>query len=518
VTEPLAARQPELWVREISGLEPRRIPGTEGATLPFWKPDSSRIGFFTRGKLNTVAVDGGRIHTVCDASDGRGGTWNREDVIVFADSAQGPLKRVKAGGGDPLPVTTLDPAQQESGHRYPTFLPDGQHFLFTVLPPNPQKYSVAVGGLDGTRAAIGSFEHAPTYVEPGYLLFTRRDVLVAHRFNAHTRTLGEEIVPLDEVPSLVQGEWNGAPAVSVSDTGALLYMASPVPKTRMAWTDAAGKELERLPLPPAFYNSPVISPDGTLAAVIRSETPRSSSIWLVDLAGRRDPQPVTTAPGRSFAPVWSHDGRRIFFSNDREGRERIYAKDIASGGSESVVHESPALFKQVTSVTPDGKWLVVQELVSQTDLYLVPIGGGAKPSPLVQTPAMEVQGRISPDGRWLLYTSDKSRQFELYIDAFPGRGHEVQLTTEGGAVEAIWHKDSRQILLVSSTGLWVVDLITGVDARPGTRRRLDLPIRRGFFGADVTRDFQRFLFCLADESDFTSTLTHAVGWDRALRK
>src|SRR5260221_10761474 len=152
------------------------IAGTEEAFLPFWAPDSRRIGFFMQGKLKTVALDTGAITIVCDTTEGRGATWNASDVIVFAPNAQGRLMRVSANGGEPQPVTTLDAGRHQVAHRFPWFLPDGRHFLFTALPSRNGKFETWVGSLDGSDTKVlMTAESAAIYAEPGYLLFMSRN-------------------------------------------------------------------------------------------------------------------------------------------------------------------------------------------------------------------------------------------------------------------------------------------------------------------------------------------------------
>ncbi|HEX7779776.1 MAG TPA: protein kinase, partial [Vicinamibacterales bacterium] len=170
----------QLWLRPVNALAAQRLENTTGAYLPFWSPDSRRLGFFADGKLKTIGVDGGRPDVICDAPTGRGGTWNARGDIVFAPAAAGGLFRVSANGGDPTPVTTLDAGAKETGHRFPQFLPDGEHFLYAALPVRAGKFNIFVGSLGtGAREPLAQMENVPVFAEPGYLLFLRKGVLVA---------------------------------------------------------------------------------------------------------------------------------------------------------------------------------------------------------------------------------------------------------------------------------------------------------------------------------------------------
>src|SRR5205807_1706181 len=141
----------ELWVRPVDELAARRVEGTKGASLPFWSPDSRSIAFFANGKLSRVEVAGGRPKVLCNAADGRGGSWSREDVIVFAPALTSPLMQMPSHGGEPKPLTALDRARQEISHRWPSFLPDGWHFLYLVRTENPQDSGVYLGSIAGER-------------------------------------------------------------------------------------------------------------------------------------------------------------------------------------------------------------------------------------------------------------------------------------------------------------------------------------------------------------------------------
>ena len=243
-----------LWLRPVNALTAQRLENTVGAFLPFWSPDSRRLGFFANGKLKTIAVDGGRPNVICDAPTGRGGTWSARGDIVFAPAAAGGLFRVSANGGDPAPVTTLDPAAKETGHRFPQFLPDGDHFLFAALPVRAGKFNVSIGSLSGgAREPLAQLENVPVFAEPGYLLFLRKGVLVAQPFDPRARTLSGEPAPLGDVPaSPTSGaNYTAAHAASVSADGTLAYLTEPSINTRLVWSDRTGSEVGAVTFSPA---------------------------------------------------------------------------------------------------------------------------------------------------------------------------------------------------------------------------------------------------------------------------
>ncbi len=175
-------------------------------SLPFWSPESSRIGFFADRKLKTVSAAGGAADFICDAPFGRGGTWSSSSVIVFAPDASGPLHRVSANGGTSTPVTALDAARSESGHRFPLFLPDGEQFLYAAVPEKDGAYEILAGSLKdpSVRKRIGALEPAPVYAEPGFLAFARQGVLAAQPFDVEALQLTGEAMSLGDRPGVAR--------------------------------------------------------------------------------------------------------------------------------------------------------------------------------------------------------------------------------------------------------------------------------------------------------------------------
>ena len=202
----------KLWTRDLASMDARPMAGTEMGHLPFWSPDSRQIAFFTADKLKKVPAGGGTVETLCDAKDGRGGTWGTQNVIVFAPANAGALQSVSANGGDPKSATSLDATRGETGHRFPWFLPDGRHFLFAALPPKNQKFDLYVGTLDSPSVQlVTSSEGAAVYAEPGYLLFARKNVLVAQPFDARALKVSGEPMAIGDAPSSMGALYLGRP-------------------------------------------------------------------------------------------------------------------------------------------------------------------------------------------------------------------------------------------------------------------------------------------------------------------
>ena len=510
----------QLWVRAAGDLSPRRLPGTDGAQLPFWSPDSRHLGFFAGGQLKTVPVEGGRVKVLCSASDGQGGTWNAADVIVFAQTIGGPLMRVSATGGVPTPVTTLDAVKREAGHRFPSFLPDGDHFLFVVFPARDLRHDVAIGSLtSSSRESLAAFETAPIYAPPGYLLFTRRGELVAQPFDQNSRRLSGEPIPLDDAPGGVAFNSTAGPVVTVSSNGLLGYVSEPPIKTRLVWLDASGTWTDTIDAPPAHYREVNISPDGKRAAVVRQELPTESTIWLLDLV--HGGMTVTSARGRNWSPAWAPDSARLFFSSNRGGSEQIYVKNIDDRATERTTF-LPRLTSQQPASVSRADELIFQVLspVTNMDIWRVALAGPDRtPKSLIQTRSIERNARISPDGRWLADSSTVTGREEIWMAPFPTPDKNVQITFFGAQL-VTWRQDSRQLMVIGTAGPFLVDVTPGnalIANRP--RPFFTGPSPTGsILTGDISPDFKRFLAAVREGSATRPSLTIVTGWAGALAK
>ncbi len=512
---------PELWVRSLDSMTVRRLDDANGAELPFWSPDSRRIGFFTRTKLKTIAASGGRAEVLCDAPNGRGAAWSPANIIVFAPDASGALFRVPASGGTPEPVTTLDAAKKEFGHRFPVFLPDGDHFLFAALPGKGGKFDIFAGSLtDTSRTFVGSMESAPVYAEPGWLLYARQGVLAAQPFDPGTRTISGDPVPLEDEPTNILNpatSFTAGRATSISRTGSLAYFSLPSVNTAATWYDANGQSTGTLNLPLGQYEAAAISPDGAHAVVVRSTSPSESALWLVDLA-RGSASPLSTGRGRNDAPVWSPDGKRVAFAADRDGPQDLYVKSIDDASPEQPLFRSEVLFKNPSAWSADGQWIVVTQSDADTsrNVWLLPASGGDLKS-LVRGPTRDYGGPISPDGRWIAYRSEATGRVELYVQSFPEPSRRVQVSQQGVS-NVWWTRDGRHLVFLDGNlrNLWRVDVEPGATFRASPPKRI-ATLPPGIVWVDAMPDRQRFL-ALAPERTGIGSVTVVQHWRAALDK
>jgi Tol biopolymer transport system component len=511
----------QLWVRSLETMTARRLEEGDGASLPFWSPDSRRIGFFTLNKLKTIAAAGGRAETLCDAPGPRGAAWSPSNVIVFAPDFNGPLYRIPAGGGTPVAATTLDASRKEFGHRFPTFLPDGRHFLYAALPGKGGKFDIFAGSLeDQTRVLVGAMESAPVYAAPGWLLHARQGVLAAQPFDAKTLKLTGDPVTLEDEPTRILDpatSFTAGRVTSVSLAGSLAYFSAPSNRSTPLWIDSGGRNLGTLNVPPGHYETAAISPDGSQAVLVKSTSPSESSLWLVDL-NRGGATPLTSGRGRNDAPAWAPDGKRVVFATDRDGPQDFFVKTVADAAPEKALFHSDLPFKNPVSWSGDGKWIVVTQLDPDTsqNIWLLPAAGGDL-KPYVRGPTRDIGGLVSPDGRWLAYSAEDTGRFELYVQSFPEPGKRVQVSREGASV-SWWTRDGRQLLYLDGAyrTLWRVDVEPGAAIRFGTPAKIaTLPV--DIVGIDAMPDRQKFL-AIVPERAGAGSVTVVQNWLLALGK
>jgi len=469
----------QLWVRMLDSTQAREVEGASDALMPFWSPDSTRIGFFTgSGKLKTFDLSSGRVLEICDAELGRGGTWSRSGVIVFAPDVSGPLYRVPDTGGTPQPLTTLDAASHQVTHRLPQFLPDDDHFLYAALPGRNGEFQIFAGALsDPTRSPtlVGSMESAPVYVDPGWLVFARRDTLAAVAFDARElRISGEPTLLLDAPANLLDSEQaiTAGRATSISADGTLAYFSAVSRNTVVKWYDARGQLLDTLNLPPGYYSDVAISPDGLSAVVARSISPAESDLWLVDLRRGGLAQQLSSGRGLNATPIWSSDSTRVLFTSDRDGPLNIYVKTVGDTSPEQPFYESPVLFKYPSTWSGNTIAFVQVDEGSAQNVYTLD-ASSREPAPLVTGPGAQHADEVSPDGKWMTYTSSETGTDELYVTSFPQPGRSVRVSLEGSSRGASWWTpDMRRILYLGpdSRTLWQVDIEPGQTIRPGTPR------------------------------------------------
>jgi Tol biopolymer transport system component len=516
----LNGNDPRLWIRLLDADAPRLLPGTDHGQLPFWSPDSTRVGFFADRKLKTIAVATGRISVLCDAPDARGGTWNEADVIVFAPSNAGGLMRVSAHGGDPSPVTTLDASRRETSHRFPSFLPDGRHFLFSALPRPDNRYGVLAASLDaGSPKELMTATSSAVYAPPGYLLFERPNGFSAQRFDAGRLELSGDPFLLPDSPGGVGTMYSGDRPATASSTGTLVYFGGQIQNTQMVWIDTAtGKEMGAIDAPAGLYSGLTIAPDGRRAAVVKQESTNASAIWMVDLQ-RGGITRFTSGRGSDSQPLWSTDGARLAFASSPNGRTAFFVKAISGGSPETLLFDGGATFKTLHAWSHDGKSIVFGQLdpVTGQDLWILPLDGdkAGTPVPYLRTPFAKTFATLSLDDRWAAYLSPEGGRQDLWVESFPQPGERYRVTT-GGALGGGFQRNGHLVYAtLSDREIYDVPLLPGKEFRLGPPRRLFTapPVT---LGIDIMPDGSKALVSVPVDRQAITSLTVVLNWTGAL--
>lgn len=495
----------ELWIRPLDEVAARRLEGTTGAAFPFWSPDSRSIGFFANAKLYRVEIAGGSPKIVCNAADGRGGTWNADNVIVFAPSLKSALYQAPATGGEPKALTSLDTSRHEISHRWPSFLPDGRHFLFTVRTAQPELSGIYVGSLADVRglpvvSELSNALYANAKYGRGYLLYARGMVLMARPFDARALKFTGPEFPMGEVGNRALLEPLRAD-FSVSDTGVLVFRTRRG-ADRLTWFDRNGTRLETLGETGVHLDAS-LSPDEKEVAFSRLEPHTGRyDIWRANrtsgVASR-----LTYGPADQFDPVWSPDGLRIFYASTTLTYSSPHPDtrcEIRETGLDG--HGDRLLVKSENLKAPwstNGAFLLYHEIHSgrKMDTWALPLPGGGKPVPLLQGTPNQIFAVFSPDAKWVAYSSDESGKWEVYVAPFSIGGAQAgkRMVSDGGGSHPEWSRDGKQLYYLAADKRIMA---VAVDL---THERFTA-VPRALFQSDIVNDFRARFAVTADGQHF----------------
>jgi serine/threonine protein kinase/Tol biopolymer transport system component len=505
---------PQLWLRPLESEEARPLPGTENAGPMYWSYDGQSILFFDGSGMKQFDLASGKAHAVPDKITGFGATWNADGVILFAPANAAPIARVQSGGGAREDATRIVPPQV--GHRFPYFLPDGKHFVFLATGPLDVQ-GIYLGALDSKDSQrLVAADTAAVFLSPSYLVFGRQDTLFAQSLDPATfQPVGQPVVVADQ-PLQTRNVF-GSVALAASRSGTLAYRrAIPLPH-QLTWFDRLGKRLGTVgDVDTAETNVPPhVSPDGRTIALAR-RVGGNTDIWLIDNAPQGTYQRWTTEPAIDTHPNWSADGRRIAYQSSRKGGGfyDLYERSVDGSAPETVLIES-AENKMLTGRSRDGRFILYSvQFHQQTDrdIWALPLAGDRKPFPVFESPFDKINGRFSPDGRWIAYQTDDNGRAEVYVRPFPGPGRSWRISTNGGTWPE-WGRDGELFYLAPNGTVMFVPLTlasNGSSVDRGTPMSVVTTRPGSLF--TVSADGQRILVNYVLEDVRTPPITLILNW------
>jgi serine/threonine protein kinase len=513
----------QLYLRSLDALTVQSIQGTEEATYPFWSPDGAYIGFFTPGKLKKVTLSSGAVQTICDAVDGRGGTWSKEGTIVFAPAGDGALFSVPDSGGTPVQLTS--PERPGLSHRHPQFLPDGKHVLYFSAAGGATNTGVYAVNIDDKKSMFITASQARVqYVEPGYLLYVKERSLLAQPFSASSLKLSGRAVPVAQQVQFGSLRWVSNYAAS-GDT--LLYESEEGGGLwQLTWLGVDGKELGKVGEPRELTGT-AVSPDGKrAAAVIFEQNGSKTSLWMYDLS-RGLANRFNFDSGNADDAVWSPDSRQLAYSLETAAGWKILSRTADGTGSPQELLSAEAMMHPV-AWSPDGKFIAYNATNTsnkKVEVWMLPVAGDHKAF-VFQRGDGEIRGMaFSSDGRWFVYASNESGRDEIYITPFPGPGEKRQVSPHGGYA-AWWYGHKG----MADEGVMYADPANNsANLVPVNEKNnaLEFGQPRPLFGArsfidanagSFSPDFKKMLVSLSTKSESANSLVMVNNWRAELSK
>ena len=482
-----------IWVRDLATTEARRLASVDSEAYPFWSPDGRWIGFFGNGKLNKIGATGGPVIPICDATDGRGGTWNETGTIVYQQAWSGGLMKVPAGGGAPEPVTTLDKDRFEIAHRWPHFLPDGRHFLFFVVsttnPTTSEHSGVYVGSLDSDETRVVLKTESRALYARGHLVFRAGSTLMAQPFDVSDLVVTGDPSPVATDITGGAISWGGA-QFGVSQADVLVHLRGmQATNSVLSWRDREGNLLGTVGEPGGLWE-PALSHDGRrLAFGVGTD---STDIWIYDL--ERDSRTrFTFDPADDRQPLWSPDDGRLAFSSSRKSAGEIWVRPTTGKGDAEIVFTSQATVT-LTDWSRDGRLIFFdadQAGDDGKDVWIFDMKT-SEATPYLAGRFNQFSASLSPDGMWLAFVSDETGNSEVFVERFPEADGRWTVSNDGGAsgaYRAIWSDDGRELFYQRGNTVMAVPVMPGADFSFGSPKSLfSVNVKSGFGEAMVVTD------------------------------
>ena len=516
---------PMLYVQRVGSSNVTPLAGTQGASYPFWSPDDAYVGFFANGKLQKIAISGGTPQVLATALSGRGGAWGSKGVIIYAADANSPLQRVNADGTGIAPVTLGIRTKKDQSHRWPMFLPDGDHFLFWAGIFSNEKddrlSGIYLSSLEGKERKLVTLCHSSFGFDAHHLFYAdEQRKLVSLGFDASNATVsGSTTVVANVVGFQPSTYWS---AFTVAQNGTLIFNPDVgAAQSAITWIDRSGKELGRIG-DPAVVANPTLSPDGSRVAVdISDEKTNNVDVWIESTAGAGNSR-FTFDPSEEDVGVWSRDGRTLAYRNAGGDNATLLLKSATGLERERKLYTLQAT--SMDDVIPnswsldDQQILFTHQITSGEYLELISVAGG-EPTRFLTSKGSETNGQISPDGKWAAYASDESGVWEIYVTSFPGAAGKWQVS-RGGGTEPRWRGDGKEMFYISPSGMLMAVPVSGDSTfatgppAPLFQSHARAPISStDVFTYDVARDGKRFLvnrYVKPDHAPPLTILLHAA--------
>jgi len=507
-----------LWIRSLDEAEGRWIPETEGAGAPFWSGDGRWIGFYASGRIKKVSPAGGSPQSVVEVPGVFAATWNARGDIIFAPNNRSGLYLVKENGGPPQPISKLDAGRTENSHRWPQFLPDGRHFLFTARCTDAKNNAIYLASLGSPEVRRLMYTESQAVPVPGALLFVREGTLFRQNFTGESLT-GEPVALSEKV---LHNTISAQASFSASSNGAVV-LARPASSggNTLTWTKRDGSVVGTLGSPGMFFE-PRFSPDGGRLVFDRPDGDRGNrDLWAIDIRTGVATR-LTTNPANDLEPAWSADGKQILFASDRAGGPgmEFYRKDAENAdGEQKIDFKLPPGQFDVMDWSRDGRWVAFHGHVPpDNDIIIAPITADRVPFPFFRSRFAEFFPRFSPDGKWIAYTSDEPGRREIFVRAFAGAAGDanpaIQVSNRGGGYHA-WSRDGSELFYLASD--FKMYSVRTRDLKPGS-----IPASTALFTAcpstqpfyeplggypyDVAPDGRFLIACRSGQSSFVVTV------------
>ncbi len=509
-----------LYLRALDSNRAVALDGTNDAQYPFWSPDSKWIAFFDRNEgLKKVPVNGGPDQTICPAENAKGGSWSPDGTIVFTPNADTAIMKVSALGGEPVPVTDLQNDDGFDSHRHPWFLPDGRRFLYFARAVSDGDGEVRIASIDGDSSRVLMNNAAGVEYSNGHLLYLRKQVLMAQPLDTGSLEFTADPVTVVSDILVISGAAKGA--FSSSAGGSLVYLRGQkiTMSANLVWVDREGQVGEEIPDHDPF-NAAVLSPDEKYIALTVYDGIRTNrDIWIYEVE-RGFKSRFTTAATDERYPLWSRDGRYLYFISNQSDYHKVYRKAV--GGSEPAeMILDPGQNTLIWDLSPDDRYLLysIDGEGTAGDLWVADLTGQDEPRLLRQSPAEDGAARFSPDGHWISFYSQETGSGQVYLAPWPGMEYTRRVSTTTGTWQ-FWSADSSELVFQDNQGAVFSSIIAAEDG--GVRIGAPVPLfahngmqYEGPF-IDMTGDTQRFLTVVTTESNPPEFADLVIDWPALL--